>query len=385
MSTKAERKARVMNMQASGPTLVPITRTCSFMDYKQLSAGDKAKYERECDDFIRTQKIRCKTAQDYFKSMAALREKRRLLSLQTDYAGATQVDDLIRQLSDYFIENHLYTDKAQLVDVVNYQYQSQRSRLNGLIEKWDAQINNAREQYQRELEDLEDECQAVIDKHDSSVPQKLPVKYSKLSSDLLNLREQERHLIGSRRFAEAEQYHKEFEKRKEAELNNKKLEYFESSEKRRKEKEVANQRRISALKDLWERRIAELQFNRDKEVKPLEKAIESLQRKYALAKSEYVGEDDPIPEAVVFQANQVGNSELTMSGTFRDRDLVSYEASPVTPRSVSSIKPVPGKNLVGNERPVKRGVVGTTDKKRTTTLKKQGTLLDSTRWPKPRN
>ena len=379
MSTKAERLSRVMNMKANGPTLVPITRTTSFLDYNQLSASDKTKYSRNCDDYIRTQTIRCQSAADYFKFMAALREKRRLLALKSDYAGATQVDELIRQLSDFFIENHLYTSKAQLVDVVSYQYHSQRNRLMSLIQKWDDKINNAQSQYEKELRELENQCQAVIDKHDANIPSKLPVKYNKLSSDLLNLREQERHLIGSRRFAEAEQYHKEFEKRKEQELNNKKLEYFESSEKRRKEKEIANQKRISALKDLWERRISELEYNKNREVLPLERAIEALQRKYTIAKSEYIGEDDLIPEEVVFQSKELDASDLLAQGTFRDRDLVSYETS-ITPRSVTARSP--GRTLTGNERPIDRGVVGTTDKKRTTALRKQGTVLESSRWPK---
>ena len=370
-----------MSMKASGPSLIPIARTRSFIDYNELTASEKAKYSKNCEDFIKEQTIKCKSGQDYFKCMAAMREKRRLLALNNDFQGADKVDELIRQLSDYFIENHMYTSKVQLVDVVNYQLSSQRERLFNAEEKWENSINEAKEQYANELRQLEDSCSMNLERYDNSIPEELPAKYSKLSSDLLNLREQEKHLIGSRRFVEADKYHREFERRKEVELNSKKREYFESSEKRRKEIEVINAKKISALRDLWERRISELECSRDKEVAPLAKAVDALERKYSISKSEYIGQDDPIPESVVFESKQVPAPELKASGTFRSRDLVSFESS-ITPRNLSGIAGKPGKTLRGEERPLKRGVVGATNKKKADVLRKQGTVLDSSRWPK---
>jgi hypothetical protein len=58
-------------------------------------------------------------------------------------------------------------------------------------------------------------------------------KFLRLSPDLLDLREREKHLIGSRRFGEAAVLHKEFERRQQQELQRQSKEYFEKERNKR--------------------------------------------------------------------------------------------------------------------------------------------------------
>lgn len=381
-SAKKTRLQRAMSMKAEGPSLTPIVRINPYIDYNELSAGDKTKYAKTAKDIMETKIIKCKTSQDYFKCMAAFREQRRQLALKGDYDGAERIDGYIRKLSDFFLENHMYTSKAELCAVSEFVFSTQRDTVSTISDQWDTKIENMKSQYKRELSNLERQNASKLEKFDNSHPDKLPIRYNKLSPDLLNLREQEKHLIGSRRFAEAKQYHKEYEKRKKEELANQKRQYFDDAEKRRAEIIKLGEKKVSALKDAWERKISEAQITKTHEITPHEKSYSYLERNVTHRKAEYIGQEDPIPPEVVFVANKVDPVELENSvNVFRSRNLVSFDKS-ITPRSVSHLATKPGRNLVGAERPVDYGVVDATNKSKTVCLKKQARAIDSRRWPK---
>lgn len=381
-SAKKLRLQRAMSMKATGPSLTPIVRINPYLDYMELDCPDKKKYLKTARDIYETAILKCKTNKDYFKCMASFREQRRLLALKGDYDGAARIDGYIRKLSDFFLENHMYTSKAELCAVSETIFSTQRDTVSTIQDRWDNKIDTMKTTYQRELADLEAENARKLAKFDNSHPQKLPIRYNKLSPELLNLREIEKHLIASRRFEEAKKIHQEFERKKREELNKQKRQYFDDSEKRRTEIIKLGEKKVNALKDAWERRISEAKITKEHEVTPHQKSYTSLERNVTRRKSEYIGQEDPIPEEVVFVARKVDPVELENSvNVYKSRDLVSFDKS-ITPRSVSHLAKHPGPNLVGAERPVEYGVVDATNKSKTVCLRKQARDLDSRRWPR---
>lgn len=380
-SEEEARKERVMQMNASGPTLTPLTRTIVFKDFSSLSKDDVRKYDRMLEKFIRDGAVTCLNRNDYFKLMTVLRERRRLSILALDFKRCQALDDLIRISSEFFLENNMYKDKAELIQILEDQYSYEVNRLEEVYKKWTGVIEAMQKQFEDELSKLEEDYADQLYKYDTNVPTDLPIKFNKLSADLLDLREKEKYMLSAKRFVEAEEFHKEFERRKKIELNVKKEDYWVEYEKRRSELIKKHEKKINGLKTDWERKIKEKSYKQENEIKPIEKAVEYLQRKLTNAKSEYIGQDDQIPHEVVFPREHLTTNSTDPWIGFNSGHIVSQEnvlLGGVKTRTMSK------DTLVGTSRDINRPVENISNKQKAHTLHEEARVFEADRFPHKR-
>jgi hypothetical protein len=308
-SERALRHERALGMSADNPTLVPNVRTLTFIDYQSLTPADVSKCDRQIEEFKRTGAISCPTSNAYFKIMVVLRERRRLLSSAADLLEAGEVDNLIREISDFFLENKLYTGKSDKVDTHQAELDTEAQRHRELEGKWGddrCAIHQRRDAAQQRVADA---TAGHLSAYDGAMPAALPPEWTRLSADLLDLREREKHLIGSRRFQEADALHKEFERRQKEELQRRREEYFQHFEKERAVLERRNERRRRSVADHWGNHVDHFTHEMNRELQPLRKGVGHLTSKVACSKAEYIGEDDPIlrDESYLTEARDGGN------------------------------------------------------------------------------
>jgi hypothetical protein len=306
---RSVRRERAMSIGVEKPTLVPNVRTLTFMDYSSLTPADITKCDRQIEEFKRTGKIACPTSHGYFKILVVLRERRRLLSCAGNLEGAGEIDTLMRELSDFFLENKLYTGKAEKVDTHQGQCDSESQRLHERTWQWrddQTAICQKRDAVQQRIAES---AKSYLNSYDGSMPDTLPLDFTRLSADLLDLREREKHLIGSRRFEEAAALHKEFEIRQRQELQRRREEYFEHFEKERTALERRNERKKASSKDHWDNHVNHFTHEMNGELRPLRKGVGQLTAKVECSKAEYIGEDDPIlrGESYLTEARDGGN------------------------------------------------------------------------------
>ena len=355
---RATRRDAVMSMRMNPPSLFPPARTKTYIDYESLTQADINKCNRMIEQFKRTGKIECPTSTMYFKLMVVLREQRRLASLKGDFNTANEIDQLIREISAFFYESDLYKGKAKEVSTYEYQYNQAQTRLVDLMETWNEKLDRMRNQSQKATRRMDDFVQTQLSNYDTKIPSELPAMYSKLSPDLLNLKDRERHMIGCRMFKEAEELHKEFERRQKIELQRKREEYYRSFEINRKalEKRV-NRKREAVLSD-WNRKIQHAEHMMNKEINPLKEGCGNYERKLIAAKAEYIGENDPI----------LVNEKGFFSPTYRVSPPIQTRG--LVPRSMKH-----------STRLIQQPSEVTTTKKLSDTMIKQNRPYKVGRWP----
>ena len=363
-SAKAIRREKIMSMNATAPSLIPGVRQIPFLDYTSMSQADKNKCERMIEEFRRTGQISCPTDRTYFKLMIVLREKRRILASQGNIAACTELDTLTRQLSDFFLENKMYVAKAEEVSILQGQAGSERARLQDLEDQWRTKRDILVKQRDREVKRVEEMTKASIAAYDSSVPKELPPEFTRLSADLLDLREKERHMIGSRRYDEADQLHKEFLKRQAQELVKRREEYAEYFEKNRAVLERRNERKEKGVKSDWNRKMNHFNHMMKKELVPLRAGVGYIETKLQDSRAEYIGEDDPIV---------ADDPALTLAKTTGNQFRVT---EPVMTRSI------PPTTITATKRAIQRGQAVMSTRKMAAAMKRQNQSLDSNRWPR---
>ncbi|KAK8844891.1 hypothetical protein M9Y10_021062 [Tritrichomonas musculus] len=276
------------------PTLLPITRPNPYLDYESLSRSDQIFFNKMADTFLDTDCVSTLKSENYFKLMCVLHERRRVYSLHHQSLLADKIDELMRRLSILFLERKLYNSKAEMVSAIQIQVDIEENQLKSLETSLQSNYANLLHDRQTAIDHVTMECEQRLTNYDRTIPEKLPPSYCKLSSELLNLRQVEKGLIGSRRYQEADKIHKEFLKKQKIELKQQRDKYYKSFELERKRIESRNKRAMSAIEVQWERKVSNFKEEMDKKIYSKKLAVENLKRNLISAESEYIGEDDPI-------------------------------------------------------------------------------------------
>jgi hypothetical protein len=270
-SQTAQRRDRAISMSADAPGLIPNVRAVPFIDYESLSDADIAMCDRQIEEFQDSCTITCPSSSSYFKIMAVLRERRRVLCANAEFEAAGEIDKLIRELSSFFVENSLYVAKAVRVAIAESQYEAERARLDELTLRWNRDLRALIQQRDAALGRTAEAGRTHLRNFDGAMPESLPPEFTRLSADLLDLRERERHLIVCRRFQEAARLHTEFMRRQKEELVRRREEYFAHVEKERSELERRNVCKTAAVTADWNRKIEKFMRSMDVELRGLGK------------------------------------------------------------------------------------------------------------------
>jgi hypothetical protein len=350
-------------MSAMRPSLTPLLSKYPALAYEALSDADVAEADRQIKEFGDTGMIACPSPGAYFKIRAVLRERWRVHVLAGEVSEATEIDDLIREVSQFFEENKLYVAKAEHVAICEAQYETERARLEEAQAKWGRELQTLIRQRDAVLGRSADTGRQYLGDFDAAVPSTLPPEFTRLSANLLELREREKRLIASRRFEEARQAHKEFEQRQKEELVKRREEYFVHLERERAELERRNARKTSAIVADWTRKINHFKHSMEGELKPLRDGVSNLLTKLTIAKAEYVGEDDPILN------NDTGLSQVRQSGN------IFRTSSPAFTRAANP------RSIVATRRPIERPVTVASTRMMSKAMCRQTYSYDGRHWP----
>jgi hypothetical protein len=217
-----------------------------------------------------------------------LKERKRSALLTGAYDTSQKCEDLIRYIAGISLQRQFTVIKTSELNGLSLQLHRAEAKLTATKNKWQLAVEEFNRAQSTSAKRLERAQLRKIREFDSAVPTSLPPEYCKLSPDLLNLREQERQLVLSKRYEEAKALKKESDRREKEEAAAQKRRFLELVN-RRKQKILDVQRHeIECFTLRWKRREERLNHEMETEITTQEKVIQNIKLKIRDVESEQV-------------------------------------------------------------------------------------------------
>ena len=141
-----------------------------------------------------------------------IRELRRLQAEaieDSDYASAGQYDRAARRVSVLTQEQRYGEITSAMSAGWEKRVATARKGLHKTQEMWNGKITEAKIERDKTAEVMQDDMQEAIEEYDKQLELEIPLAYRKHSARYLQLKEQEKFLVKSKRFLEAKAFHEE--------------------------------------------------------------------------------------------------------------------------------------------------------------------------------
>jgi hypothetical protein len=193
---------------------------------------------------------------------------------------------MIVRLSSMQLQKKFNAVKQVKLKELNKQLDQAQGQIKAIIEKWNKKIQAFNDQQSAAASELERKHLEKLAEFDASVPSVLPSEYCKLSGPLLDLREQERQLVLSKRYDEAVALKKESDRREKEEAEQQKVKFLQIIAGRRQKLTQEQEHAIECFTSRWTRLSAQLEQERDAEIQTQQKIVDNIQVKLAEIESE---------------------------------------------------------------------------------------------------
>ena len=250
--------------------------------------SEKTEYDRIVDDLLDgfpTDAVEC---DDYRQLILALKSRKKLLLSNNDYHSSQLLEDLIQTFNSRMYEDVFEKTRNDQITQFNLQKMQAESDLEGAHRFWDEE--KAQYDFQRAaaLSELQEQQQRQLDEFDNSFPEILPANFRKLSSRVLNLREQEKHLVLTKRYEEAIEYRRRADLLEKEELRQQREKFQIAFEQQRQQLIATQQAQIRCFNANWDRKLSRLDNERNNEERILKRTVLLTQRKISKFENERV-------------------------------------------------------------------------------------------------
>ena len=263
-------------------------RSISSRQSNHSGAGEKNEYDLIVDDLLDgfpTDAVEC---DDYSQLILALKARKRTLLSKGDYHSSQVLEDFIQTFNSRRYEDAFEKSRNKQITQLNLQKMQAESDLEGAHRFW----NEERAQYDIQraaaLSELQDLQQKQLEEFDNSFPEVLPANFRKLSSKVLNLREQEKHLVLTKRYEEAIEYRRRADLLEKEELRQQREKFQIAFEQQRQQLIATQQAQLKCFNANWDRKLSRLSNERNNEERILKKTVSLTQRKISKFENERV-------------------------------------------------------------------------------------------------
>lgn len=208
-----------------------------------------------------------------------LKEEKEQAIHEGDYHQAQMIHNLIKQL-------HSRTLKSALDNFETEQFYQIQNQIADLEDDLQETINYWNEQETLATNALNDEEAEMIELHKQQIidfkrtwPKELPACYRKVSSRVLQLREQEKHLITSNHFEEALDYRKRADKLERAEIEQQRINFDVEFHRSIMTLKSAQKKELGYMRNKWTNKIDHIKAVAKNEIDGKKRTIQLLKEK----------------------------------------------------------------------------------------------------------
>ena len=161
-----------------------------------------------------------------------------------------------------------------------YQLQNQlceaEEELENLTNYWTDQLNSAKQSRVAQIQEMKEIHKDQINDFQSTWPKELPPSFRKVSNRVLQLREQEKHLITSNRFEAAVEYRRMADDLERQEIDRQRINFDNEFHRSLLQIKSAQKKEMDYLKQKWENRIDHMQTLYYRDIENKKRYIENL-------------------------------------------------------------------------------------------------------------
>lgn len=256
------------------------------MEFLSIPIQIRNRLEIKVDDLFRGVSFSTIEYETIPNLITIIKERKRHAVLDANYEASQKCENMIRYISSMSLQRKFNTIKNATVQDLRDQLRTAQSQLIQMERKWKQKVQDFNDQQSESTKRLERNHQMKLQEFDSQVPKELPPEYCKLSADLLNLREQERQLVFSKRYDEAIALRKEGDKREKQETQAQKQRFVRETQQRRQKLLQDQRNAIECFTMRWTKQSENLNKEMNKELNTQRKIIENIQLKINEAESE---------------------------------------------------------------------------------------------------
>lgn len=205
-----------------------------------------------------------------------LRRKVDELKQVADYHGLQIAENLIQELNARKYEATYASEKITKMAQLQDQLNATHMKLSTMQEVWKEKLDAFNQKYLEQKEALIQDQQKEMDEFNNSFPMTLPANFRKLSPQVLQLREQEKHLFYSKRYEDAIFFRDRADKLELQEMEVQRVKFNRAFEAKRKLLIETQKSQFECFEKHWERMKFALQKDANDEIRPLQVAESKL-------------------------------------------------------------------------------------------------------------
>ncbi|OHT17344.1 hypothetical protein TRFO_12519 [Tritrichomonas foetus] len=196
-----------------------------------------------------------------------------------DFKTSQKLENLLQEMNSRKLEATYNTMKDQQLSSLNYQLMQAKEALRSAKEYFKKTTEEYDQIYTENKETLEETHANQLKEYDSSFPKILPVNFWKVSPQVLQLREQEKHLVATHRFEEAIPFHERADKMELDELDDQRKKFLQAFHAQRQQLLNVQENQKECFEKNWKRKWETMEMEKQKEISARQQLVTNIQRR----------------------------------------------------------------------------------------------------------
>lgn len=268
-----------------GAKPAPITAAPELM---MIPRAMRISCENKIDDLMRGVSFATVEYETISSLIICLKERKRKALHKGDYDLSQGAENMIIRLNGMRLQKRFQAIKVAKLSELTFLLQEAEEKLQAATERWNVEVEEFNEQQAKATEALERAQVEKLKQFDANVPTALPMNYCKLSGGLLDMREQERQLVLTKRYTEAKALKRLCDSKEKVETEQQMDKFMKVVHGRRQKLIVEQQHAVECFTLRWTRQSEKLIARRDNDLRTHQKIIENIMLKTKEAEAEEI-------------------------------------------------------------------------------------------------
>jgi hypothetical protein len=211
----------------------------------------------------------------------ALKDRKQEALVGGDYRQSQRLEDLIQEANSKYVEATYHSMQNSRLTNLRVQLLKAKEDLDAAEEFWRQAKAQHDDEYTTSLKALEEQHRQQLEDFDHSFPEVLPANFRKLSPQLLQLREQERHLVLTKRYEDAIPFRQRADKLEQEELDAQRQKFTTAFQGQKQQLVDTQNSQMACFRKNWERKLERFEREKEHEMVVLHRTIANFEKKIA--------------------------------------------------------------------------------------------------------
>ncbi|KAK8852850.1 hypothetical protein M9Y10_017842 [Tritrichomonas musculus] len=266
--------------------LKPASSSCN-PEYSAIPRLQRISIENKIDDIFRGISISTVEFDKIPLVIICLKERKRKAILKGEYQLSQTLEVMVNRFVTIQLQKKEREMKTAKLNDLNFQLEQAQEDMLNLTEKWNKRIEAFNQEQSEATAQFERKQVSKLEEFDANIPTALPPNYCKLSSQLLDMREVERHLVLTKRYNEATALKKQCDKMEKEETEVQKQKFMKIVQAKRQKLIEEQAKAAEVFTAKWTLQSNVLIQQRDDEIATQQKILDNILLKFKESELEY--------------------------------------------------------------------------------------------------